>query len=182
MPIEAANRLLQFLGTQFGTAPEFKAIIADRLVGYFGVQATKLEGWESAEVELAWALEFDDSLFVVEENNLFIDEVRETKRWVEVFESLEWDEKDEYLDKLASWVQGGIAQVARLAELEDGPLGWASNPTAFAICTRIIRCSVALGGKLKHSELEQGVALAKEALRSRSTRVSKLLTEAWIDF
>ncbi|KJK77668.1 hypothetical protein H634G_07407 [Metarhizium anisopliae BRIP 53293] len=182
VPIEAANRLLQFLGTQFGTAPEFKAIIADRLVGYFGVQATKLESWESAEVELARALEFDDSLFVVEENNLFIDEVRETKRWVEVFESLEWDEKDEHLDKLASWVQGGIAQVARLAELEDGPLGWASNPTAFAICTRIIRCSVALGRKLKHSKLEQGVALAKEALRSRSTRVSKLLTEAWIDF
>ncbi|KAK8933176.1 hypothetical protein VCV18_001722 [Metarhizium anisopliae] len=145
-------------------------------------KATKLESWESAEVELARALEFDDSLFVVEENNLFIDEVRETKRWVEVFESLEWDEKDEHLDKLASWVQGGIAQVARLAELEDGPLGWASNPTAFAICTRIIRCSVALGRKLKHSKLEQGVALAKEALRSRSTRVSKLLTEAWIDF
>ncbi|KHN95126.1 HEAT repeat protein [Metarhizium album ARSEF 1941] len=181
VPIEAANRLLQRLTKQFGAAPEFRAIVADRLVGYFGVQATKLESWEPAAVELARALEFDDSLFVVEEHNLFIDEVRETQRWAEVFETLEWDEKDEHLGKLVRWVEEGVAHVGKLADLEDGPLGWASNPAVFAICHRLIRCSVALGRKVERAELEHAVASAKGALRSSSTRVSKLLTEAWTD-
>ena len=33
---------------------------------------------EAAEAQLAETMRFDDSLFVIEEQNLFIDEVRET--------------------------------------------------------------------------------------------------------
>ncbi|TWU76774.1 hypothetical protein ED733_004991 [Metarhizium rileyi] len=179
VPIEAANRLLHFLATTFGTTPGFKAIVADRLVGHSGVQAANLENWEPAETELARALEFDDSLFAVEEHNLFIDEVRETRRWVEVFQGLEWDERDDILIKLVSWVKAGVAQVGKLVVLEDGPLGWASNQTVFAVCSRLIRCSVALTKKVDCLELKEAVAVAKEALRSSNTRVSKLLTEAW---
>jgi hypothetical protein len=179
VPIEAANRLLQLLVTQFGHTSEFKLIVGDRLVGYFGTRAANLKAWEPAEAQLARALEFDDSLFMVEEQNLFIDEVRESKRWVQVFETLEWQADDEILSRLAAWVVGGTEQLGKLAQQEDGPLGWASIPTVFAICTRIIRCAVVLGKKTNRPGLEEAVALTKEGIRSNKTRVSKLLTEDW---
>lgn len=181
MSLEAANRLLHFLVSQFSNSPALKSTIADRLVGYFGVRAVGRNTWEPAEVELTRALEFDDSLFVVEEPNLFIDEVRETKRWVEVFEALEWNDTDEEVIKLLAWVRDGVSHMGKLVETEDGPLGWASNPTVFAVGIRLIRCSAALSNKVKCKELEQVVAMTKAALRSNHTRVSKLLTESWIN-
>ena len=40
--------------------------------------------WTSAEHQLRAAMRFDDSLFVVEEQNLYVDEVREARRWRDV--------------------------------------------------------------------------------------------------
>ena len=150
------------------------------MVGHQGIKARDTNSWEPAEDELAKALEFDDSLFVVEEQNLFIDEVRETKRWVGVFESLQWNVGDETLARLDRWIRGGIIQLGKLMEREDGPLGWASNPQVFAICTRLVHGSVAMTKQQAATpELREAIASTKGALKSHNTNVSRLLTEAW---
>ncbi|KAK2595751.1 hypothetical protein QQS21_006577 [Conoideocrella luteorostrata] len=181
VPLEAAYRLLQFLTTNFGSSSIFRGVVVDRLVGHCGIRAATLtEGWEPAEVELSKSMLFDDSLFVVEEQNLFVDEVRETKRWVGVFEALEWSAKDESLAKLIDWLRGGVVQMGQLADVDDGPLGWASNPRVFAICARLIYTSVAVSKKTSCPELEQDMAISKLAFQSSNAqaRVSHLFTEA----
>lgn len=180
VPLEAANRLLRWLALHFGNSPGFRAEVASRMVGHHGTKALGTNAWEPAEDGLAKALEFDDSLFAVEEQNLFVDEVRETGRWVGAFESLEWDGGDETLARLGRWIQGGIIQLGRLAEREDGPLGWASNPQVFAICTLVVCGSVAMAKQQGATpELREAIASTREALRSHNTRVSRLLTAAW---
>ncbi|GAB0131934.1 hypothetical protein EsDP_00000387 [Epichloe bromicola] len=188
VPLEAADRLLDFLVDHFGSSPFFKSVVADRLVGHCGMRAAAVKDddpWEPAELELTRAMRFDDSLFVVEEQNLFVDEVRETKRWVGVFQRLHLDttgEDEKLMAKLADWVQGGLAPLGTLMGTKDGPLGWASDPAVFAICTRLVRVSVALSARTTCSGLEQAVGVAKDApLKSHDAQVSGLLTEAWTD-
>ncbi|PNY24798.1 Uncharacterized protein TCAP_05260 [Tolypocladium capitatum] len=180
VPLEAANCLLRWLAQHFGNSSGFKAEVAGRMVGHYGIKTLGASSWEPAEDGLAKAMEVDDSLFAVEEQNLFIDEVREAKRWVGVFESLGWDGGDETLARLDSWIKGGIVQLGKLAEREDGPLGWASNPQVFAICTLLVRGSAAMAKQQGATPgLREAIARTKEALRSRNAGVSRLLTAAW---
>jgi len=183
VPMEAASRLLLWLAANLGDSPRFRADVAGRIVGHCGIPARdNAAAWQPAGDQLARALKFDDSLFVVEEQNLFVDEVRETDRWVGAFESLSWKGDEEPLAKLDGWLVGGVTELTRLFGEEDGPLGWASNPEVFAICTRVVRGSAALArGNASSPELAQAVATAKEALQSHGTSVSRLLTAGWED-
>lgn len=190
VPIEAANRLLRWLVQHLGgsssgssSSPGFKAEVASRIVGHSraGGADAAATTWEPAEQGLARALELDDSLFVVEEQNLFVDEVREARRWVGVFESLAWDAGNETLARLDGWLRGGLAALGWLSEREDGPLGWASNPGVFALCTRIMRGSAALAKQHGSAALCEAVREARAVLRSRRARVSRLVTDAWED-
>lgn len=175
VPVDAADALLSWIQTQFGRTNEFKAYVICRLVGNplitidIGVQ--DLQAWRSPRVQFAEALKVDESLFAVEEQNLFIDEVRETERWVRVFRTLEWDydeienqggeeeEKkeeggstvtrvlvmDSSLSELQKWTETALGVLAeqqqqQQAAKDDGPLGWASNPAAFALCHRVLAC------------------------------------------
>jgi hypothetical protein len=179
VPIEAATCLLQWLSTTFGALPEFRAVVASRIVGDAAITSSSLGSWKSADQQLTTAMQFDDSLFVVEEQNLFIDEVRETTRWIEVFQSLAWESEDAALVALHRWLHSGINKMRVLASTEDGPLGWASNPDVFAICTRIIQGVVAMNSKGFAS-----VELSDEALKlgdqaaSQKHVISRLLTDA----
>ncbi|KAG5970089.1 hypothetical protein E4U58_000744 [Claviceps cyperi] len=202
VPLEAANRLLRFLTENFGQSPLFKVIVVDRLVGHFGICAAPAAAtthqmrprvWEPAKAQLERVLRFDDSLFAVEEQNLFVDEVRETKRWVDVFQCLQWDcstEKDTHgenedsvlIEQLVTWIRDGLLYLGALAkEKKDEPLGWASDPAVFAICTRLVRVSVALSANsaTKQDDLERAMSVARDAMASDSGRVSGLLTEPW---
>ncbi|KAG6038091.1 hypothetical protein E4U41_004560 [Claviceps citrina] len=197
VPLEAAKRLLRFLTDHFGDSPSFKRIVADRLVGHRGGGGGGGDGtaWEPAKTKLDRAMRFDDSLFVVEEQNLFVDEVRETKRWVGVFQRLEWhdggggtsststaceEEDANLMDRLARWLQDGLAHLATLAAVPDGPLGWASDPAVFAISTGLVRVSVAVGAVAKRqADLHRAMSVARGALTSRDVPISGLLAEAW---
>ncbi|KAM0516613.1 hypothetical protein ACHAPE_005244 [Trichoderma viride] len=177
VPLEASNRLLQWLIQHFSTSADLKSITASRVAGYRHGQA-----WSSPGAQLAAALRSDDSLFAVEEQNLFIDEVREANRWATVFQSLKWDEgkleDGEILRKLDEWLLDGLAQMQQLLEQEDGPLGWASNPFVFAICASVVRGSVVLSEMQGSPKLRQAVMQFKELLKSPNHHhVSKLLME-----
>lgn len=177
VPLEASSRLLQWLIQHFSNNADLKAITASRVAGYRHDQAWNLPG-----AQLAAALRSDDSLFAVEEQNLFIDEVREANRWATVFQNLKWSEgkaeDGEILRKLDEWLLDGLAQMQQLLEQEDGPLGWASNPSVFAICTSIVRGSVVLSEMHGSAKLRQAVAQSKELLKSPNHHhVSRLLME-----
>ncbi|KAF1732187.1 uncharacterized protein CRV24_008381 [Beauveria bassiana] len=197
VPIEAASRLLQWLATTFGQLPQFRAVLASRIVGDASLTAAAaataaaaLESWTPAAEQLAAALQFDDSLFAVEEQNLFVDEVRETKRWVAVFESVSWDGENGggggggdggvVLAALDRWVRGGVGKMRQVVRgQEDGPLGWASDAKVFAIATRILHGFLVLVKSGSASdELVAEVARLKQEALEKDNDVSRLLMDA----
>ncbi|KAF4824014.1 hypotheticall protein [Colletotrichum tropicale] len=132
-PLDAADRLLSHMSANYASAPSFHALVGSRMTG----QTT-------AESQLTEALRFDDSLFAIEEQNLFVDEVRESRRWATVFETVAGGTDNK---QLAQWTSDGLAALLKLAKEEhtdDGPLGWASVPDVYAVCARIITCAAAL--------------------------------------
>ncbi|KAK0766713.1 hypothetical protein N5P37_000440 [Trichoderma harzianum] len=180
-PLEASGRLLQWLAQHFGSSAEFKAIVASRITGHrASIAADQLRSSPGAQLDAA--LKSDDSLFAVEEQNLFIDEVREANRWAAVFQNIAWDEKSpedaKILGKLDEWICDGLVQMQQMIKQEDGPLGWASNPHVFAIGTSILRGAVTLRRGHGTEKLRQAVDDVKELLRlPEHDRVSKLLVE-----
>lgn len=151
IPMQAAANLLSTWSHGSDLSPELSAAAACRMVGHdFPVDAppSALGALGSGSEQLQEALKFDASLFLVEEQNLFVDEVRETKRWKEVFVSTLKDEKkreDPALDALAAWTRPGLKMLLDMAEEKgDGALGWTSRPAVFAVCARIVVSAVAL--------------------------------------
>lgn len=174
--IEAATRLLDWLAATFGTATSFKSTIASRLAG---VRNT-LTAPSPAGEQLSSALRVDDSLFAVEEQNLFVDEVREAKRWISVYEAVEWDASEASLRDLDGWLCGGLARLQSLLDQDDGPLGWASDPQVFAICFLLILGSVAMvpGGHASQ-QLRETLGCIKEGLdTNKDKHISGLLAES----
>lgn len=180
--VDAADALLSWLVEHFGHTHEFRAYVACRLVGDplialdIGVQ--DLTAWTPPEQLFAEALEVDESLFAVEEQNLFIDEVRETQRWAGVFEALprDYDQTeggsgaarkvlimDSSLDALKGWVEKALDALVVQVKHDDGPLGWASRADAFALCHRVLVC-----GKVAAELLgEEGVVISDSLARVR---------------
>lgn len=91
----------------------------------------------SAKAQLLSSLEQDNALFVEEEQNLFIDEVREIELWGKIFTklsaSLQLQQKEEFVE----WIIEGLICLNAVGK-RDGALGWTSKPAAFVICTRIL--------------------------------------------
>ncbi|KAJ2988032.1 hypothetical protein NUW58_g4189 [Xylaria curta] len=167
VPVEAGVRLLRWLAMTFGHESDFLMHVVGRMVGHnFGsasfVATDAAEGcspevvgldWASAETQLAEAMRFDDSLFVIEEHNQYIDEVREAKRWTDVFLSSGSaganDARENASKALAEWTLAGLRTLSGISQSEsaadgDGPLGWTSKPQVFAICARILISASAL--------------------------------------
>ncbi|KAK7711354.1 hypothetical protein SLS64_005377 [Diaporthe eres] len=178
--VDAADTLLSWLQERFGHTNEFRAYVACRLVGDpiialdIGVQ--DLTAWASPEQQFAEALEVDESLFAVEEQNLFIDEVRETQRWADVFTGLprDYDQTegddgvagkvlimDSSLDALKGWVEKALEVLAVQVGQDDGPLGWASMADAFALCHRVLVCGQVMADLLG----EEGSVIASSLAR-----------------
>lgn len=190
VPIEAASRLLHWLALSFGNEPEFHSIIASRIIGHAAISgristAAASAQWTPASTQLTAALQFDDSLFAVEEQNLFVDEVRETKRWVEMSDSISWtggvlQDGGGILARLSEWVSDGLAKLQSVVtENEDGPLGWASDAHVFAIATRIIHGYLVLAKRDAASdELIEQVELLRNTAKGKEHAVSRLLMDA----
>ncbi|RYO81329.1 hypothetical protein DL766_004480 [Monosporascus sp. MC13-8B] len=173
--VEAAARLLAWLRGRYGSDAEFRAHAAGRVIGHAArVPGAEGEGaaWVPAERQLRAAMRFDGALFVVEEQNQYVDEVREARRWRDVllFPPSSLANSDPGLRALAAWTLAGLRTLTRLLESGgvgdeadadarktrrdgdggdddgggDGPLAWASKPQVFAICARILISGAAL--------------------------------------
>ncbi|RYP04012.1 hypothetical protein DL765_010330 [Monosporascus sp. GIB2] len=170
--VEAAARLLAWLRGRYGSDAEFGAHAAGRVIGHAArVPGAGGEGaWVPAERQLRAAMRFDGALFVVEEQNQYVDEVREAYRWRGVLlppPSPTNPAAAPGLRALAAWTLAGLRTLTRLLESGgvgdgvgaearktrggggddgdgDGPLGWTSKPQVFAICARILISGAAL--------------------------------------
>ncbi|KAM6526770.1 hypothetical protein FSOLCH5_002855 [Fusarium solani] len=178
VPIEAANRLLSWLSQRFGHDSTFRQVVVRRIMGDARFP-TPESHTASVSDQLQNAMKFDDSLFVIEEQNLFVDEVRETQRWVSVYESLSWEAKDPALEALTEWSGAGIDEMRRLVGEEDGPLGYGSKPEVFAILSRVVYASAALAKERRHPDgrLLEGVDKFGSALREGHGHMSGLLLQ-----
>ncbi|KAI0971132.1 putative death-receptor fusion protein-domain-containing protein [Xylaria arbuscula] len=179
VPVEAGARLLRWLAGHFGHEPDFLMHVVERMIGHnFGStslaitsdpkgDSTDVNGssWVPTKFQLEEAMRFDDSLFVIEEHNQYIDEVREVERWTNVFLSsnlaAEKDARGNASKALVDWTLASLHTLIEVTESEsamggDGPLGWTSKPQVFAICARILLCGSALAklGKEEKGEKE----------------------------
>ncbi|CAM1505583.1 Fc.00g112200.m01.CDS01 [Cosmosporella sp. VM-42] len=174
VPLKAAVRLQQWLAQHFKHSPRFRQIVGARVTGDMNFATSR--GVEVRE-QIKEAMKFDDSLFAIEEQNLFIDEARETQRWVAVFESLDWDPKDEVLVNLTEWTHKGLHSMHELMATEDGPLGYASQPDVFAILSRIIQASALLIRHHPDAEQRKGIDKSSGILRIAKKHMSDLLLQ-----
>ncbi|KAI1483913.1 putative death-receptor fusion protein-domain-containing protein [Daldinia eschscholtzii] len=206
IPVEAGRRLLHWLLEHYGDVDEFRAHVVCRMTGnipslsssssshtapeqsptetHLSTTKTLLEGWTPVEAQLAEAMRFDDSLFVIEEQNLYVDEVREAHRWSEIFSSLppssssspssETATTTTTITVLSQWCLSGLNTLSRIAAKEgvDGPLGWTSKPEVFAICARIVVSGAALA---KAGDERVRDALKRFRDEGKRTEVSGLL-------
>ncbi|KAL2164432.1 hypothetical protein VTH06DRAFT_3648 [Thermothelomyces fergusii] len=144
----AADNLVPWLVHEFGGSAELQSRVICRMVGqpYTHDEDLRLV---PAEDQFRKAMDLDDSLFAAEEQNLFIDEVRETVRWRGAFVEmvrLAGGKSDGPLGSLKAWVESGLRCLIKITreKEEEGPLGWASDQHAFAVCARILLCAVAI--------------------------------------
>ncbi|KAK7908349.1 hypothetical protein PG985_015652 [Apiospora marii] len=175
--MEGNRRLLAWLVEHYGATGEFRSQVACRMMGHYPLASKLSESvlgqWQPAEQQLASAMRFDDSLFVIEEQNLYIDEVREARRWREAFRGISYENggQDGALAALVEWTSAGLQALAQLAESDDGVLGWASKPEVFAICDRVVNLGAALAGS--HAGVKEGLQRFFEA--GQKSRVHGLL-------
>lgn len=152
VPLAAQVELTEYISKMHVRARSFAWNVVCRMTG------SKLETVDNVRfrlqplgLQLSRAMEDDDSLFVEEEQNLFIDEVREAKLWGKVFEDTaldtwNWERADFDIENtwsqphtaVAAWVMEGLLALNALLVKEDGPLGWTSKPTVFALVTRLL--------------------------------------------
>ncbi|RDA89725.1 hypothetical protein CP533_6846, partial [Ophiocordyceps camponoti-saundersi (nom. inval.)] len=182
VPTEASNRLLTWLATNLSESPSFRNEIADRIVGQR--DSPKTTNWHPASKRLRKAISEDKlSLFATEKQNLYFEEIRETKQWLALLPLLNRNQpesrEDEpsVLDRLESWLTEGLVHLGKMGQ--DGPLGWSSKPSVFAICSRLILASVALIRLRPCPSLCEAARETRERLRAQD--VSRLLTDGWKD-
>lgn len=100
----------------------------------------------------------DNALFAEEEQNLYIDEMREARLWCGVFARAEGSQWDRVTAKLVLWTVKSM-RVMITIEDRDGPLGWLSKPKVFAICARVVVAARMLAERFGTMEGIQGKPL-----------------------
>jgi hypothetical protein len=114
----------------------------------------ELTPYNNVEDELADALIEDNSLFVEEEQNLYIDEVREARMWITMLMRGQEEHWDYAQGRVSIWSLRGLLAIERQAAKKiDGPFGWTSRPQVFAICARVILAARAECG---HLDIREG--------------------------
>lgn len=148
VPLAARVELMEYAKKLYGHSTLFAWSVILRMTGSnLHASGSSLPQLDSAGIQFSNALKDDDSLFIEEEQNLFIDEVRETNLWSKAFEGLGVQSRPQSdagtawvqpCAALSAWVVDGLKFMTGLLDKEDGPLGWMSKPAAFSSCMRVL--------------------------------------------
>lgn len=85
---------------------------------------------------------------------------------------------DDALSALRTWAEGALRALAheQAARRDDGPLGWASHPAAFALCHRVLVCGALLSDLLgRHGDATFAPLLDRIKETGASLRLHGLL-------
>jgi len=154
VPLVATQRLAELIARRWPTSSTlFDAAISRA----FGASAVSVEqqllSWEKTEY----------ALFAEEKQNLYIDDVRETRMWAKVAMCVTNTAatESESLTPLSLWVKDGLLALrAKFEKNVDGPLGWTTDENAFLLGLRVVHAAELLLGVLEHGTavlpVEQG--------------------------
>lgn len=137
-PFAAREQLLEWLRKVFGDSTYFHDAFCLRVKGI------REESSRSIEDQLEEALIEDDALFVEEEQNLYVDEVREFAQWNALLVRSIAPAWTTTALGLSDWAIEALTSVRRLCDVENGLLGKLSKPRVFAICMGVVQATVAL--------------------------------------
>jgi hypothetical protein len=182
-PPAASERFVFWLSERCNSLPLFIWHILYRITGspsiarYQNLQQTSLV---PAREQFTLALVDDAALFAEEEDNLYIDEVRDISLWsklVQVIPPKAFIQKEVIQDgankklrkypnlsimlEFAIWVVDAIG-VLTAARSPDGPLGWTSKPGTYEIVIRVLRCANVLLDYYSENSADLHSALPQE--------------------
>ncbi|KFY35851.1 hypothetical protein V494_05528 [Pseudogymnoascus sp. VKM F-4513 (FW-928)] len=140
VPEASARAFSYWLYDHYPTSEGFLAETVRRITtgnsaeGFTGIEPLVLA---DTALALMQAMVPDNALFAEEEQNLYIDEMREARLWCGVFARARGSQWDRVTAKLVLWAVKSMRAMAAVDD-RDGPLGWMSKPKVFAICARVV--------------------------------------------
>ena len=142
------DKFLTWLADKYGHDTGFINEMYQRITGHTNREETSIKS------QMSVALIDDDSLFVEEEQNLFIDEVRESISWCSLITSRTGTHWDELAARLQSWTISSLHELQALASKGDGIYGPVSKPTVYTICNNVVQTASSLMSR--NRELKRG--------------------------
>ena len=137
VPLIATQQLAELLIRRWpGNACLFDAAVFRA----FGVTRN---GAKSVEQQLQSFEKAEYALFAEEKQNLYIDDVRETRIWAKVAAQMSADAVDEaLLSALFTWTNDGLTALKnKFGTSVDEPLGWSSDENAFALGLQVVNAA-----------------------------------------
>ncbi|KAH8653169.1 putative death-receptor fusion protein-domain-containing protein [Tricladium varicosporioides] len=139
-----------------------------------------------ARAQFSESLQEDTLLFAIEKQNLWVDDVREVKRWASAFQCLPKEcvaglldpEDKSPMKELVQYTSNGLEALLHQLENEDGVLGWSFRPVAFTMCTRLLICANCVISYAAKSFLQVGATtldMGNDPLKTEIERVLSLL-------
>lgn len=140
VPLVATQQLAELLTRRW---PDNTDLFDTAVLRAFGVRTG---GVKSAEQLLQSFEKAEYALFKEEKQNLYIDDVRETRLWAKVAMHLSGSAVQEaLLMDLTKWTVDGIAALVDKFKFSiDGPLGWSSEENAFLLGLQIVHAAEVL--------------------------------------
>ena len=137
---EACRELRKFLTLHYHESRKVLAQAMKRLIGFGGNLCLS---WRKLDRDLLDTLEGETILFVVEKQNLYIDEVVQVEAWAGVLKSLSFQALHPLtVRKLFQWCSEGLDTMLETTHKQrDGPLGWTSKSEVFIAGMRLINCA-----------------------------------------
>ena len=160
VPLVATQQLAELLTRRWAANTE---LFATAIVRAFDVSS---RGANSVEQQLQSFEKAEYALFAEEKQNLYIDDVRETRIWAKVAMHVSASAVQDavLLEGLAEWTVDGLGALKNKFERTvDGSLGWTSEENAFLLGLRVLGAAEVLRG---------GLVEVVEAARRRGGNVS----------
>jgi hypothetical protein len=140
VPLVASQKLAGHLVEKHRNSQELCHEATERMTGSRFLEPGSGCLYPSSADKLDNATKEDTALFVVEKQNLFVDEVREAILWSQVLKKLSTKAiASDMARSLTEWVTSGLCSlIQRMEEEQDGPLGWCSKPDVFLVFIQIV--------------------------------------------
>lgn len=137
VPLVATQQLAELLARRWPDCPDLFGVAISRAFGTISQEK------DSVEQQLQSFEKAEYALFAEEKQNLYIDDVRETRIWSKVARHMSSSAvQAAALADLSNWTVAGLEVLkAKFEKDNDGPLGWSSNEDAFLLGLKVVHAT-----------------------------------------